>query len=275
MTAAREGYSSSYAVELLFDGDPGVGPEEWVTLLSQRSDPGTLSLGPPGVRIRYDSEDDSLAGILIELPPRSVTPARIETSLRQSWSWAEARFVTAQCTQSITVRDVQVSELDHRARLEAFQLRLRSILEVVPCSALRWIETQQLVDPAAFMAAFDHEGACTALGAINIRLFRLAELEDGSPLPEPEIIMDTLGLSAIGLDDLQCHFRGLTPDAVGHVLYRLALHLFERGTVIQGGDEVEGLHPGEYWKCEMEDALVEPKRVVIDLNPGEQWSGSR
>ncbi len=80
--------------------------------------------------------------------------------------------------------------------------------------------------------------------------------------------MDTLGLSALGLDDLQCHFFGLPPEAVGHHLYQTALYLFDKGPVIRGGHKIRGLTNDEKWLCEMEDSILDPARVVIDLNPG-------
>ena len=80
--------------------------------------------------------------------------------------------------------------------------------------------------------------------------------------------MDTLGLAALGLPDLQCHFRGLAPEAVAPLLYNTAYYIFEKGDVIDDGHTVEGVTPGERWPCQHEASLVEPRRVVIDLDPG-------
>ena len=275
MTHPREGFATSYAVELLFELDPGIDPDRLIPLLEADSRLGTPLHESYGIRIAYADAETSEAGFVIELPPRRAAPDRFEQSLRQSYSWDEARSRTGLCTRSITVRDVRASSLDFATRLEAFQRCLLAVLAIAPCQAIHWIETRQIVDPAALIAAIDHDGFRTFLGALNIRLFRITEFEDGERLPEPEIIMDTLGLSALGLDDLQCHFRRLEPQAVGHVLFDAALSLVQNGRVIHGGDELRGLQPGERWKCEMEDALVEPKRVVIDVDPGGEWSGTR
>ena len=45
-------------------------------------------------------------------------------------------------------------------------------------------------------------------------------------------------------------------------------YLFEQGDVIADGHTVEGLEPGRGWRCQHEDALVPPSRVVLDLDPG-------
>ena len=41
-----------------------------------------------------------------------------------------------------------------------------------------------------------------------------------------------------------------------------------RKDVIESGHTVGGLEPGEKWRCQHEDAMVPPERVVLDLNPG-------
>jgi hypothetical protein len=46
-------------------------------------------------------------------------------------------------------------------------------------------------------------------------------------------------------------------------------YIFERGDVIRDGDTIEGMEPGEKWRCLQEEALIPPDRLVIDLDPGE------
>ena len=43
----------------------------------------------------------------------------------------------------------------------------------------------------------------------------------------------------------------------------------ERGDVIRDGDTIEGIEPGEKWRCLQEEALIPPDRLVIDLDPGD------
>ncbi|MFR4217024.1 MAG: hypothetical protein ACLT16_04975 [[Clostridium] innocuum] len=38
---------------------------------------------------------------------------------------------------------------------------------------------------------------------------------------------------------------------------------------------MDGRTAQERWRCQHEDALILPKRVVIDVNPGEFASGKR
>ena len=83
-----------------------------------------------------------------------------------------------------------------------------------------------------------------------------------------EMIMDTRGLDEIGLPDLQCHFRGHEPNAVAAVLGNTGIYIAENGAVIESGHTVEGIDAGSKWKCQYEESILEPKRTVLDLDPG-------
>ena len=44
---------------------------------------------------------------------------------------------------------------------------------------------------------------------------------------------------------------------------------------MEDGHTVEGLHPGEKWKCRREDSLVGPLRMVLDVHVGACAAGNR
>ena len=98
-------------------------------------------------------------------------------------------------------------------------------------------------------------------GTLNVRFFRIND--SGG-----DMLMDTRGLSELGLPDLQCHYRGMDPGDISRVLYNTAIYLVENGPVIESGHTVQGIEPGSRWKCQQEDALIAPERTVLDLNPG-------
>jgi hypothetical protein len=101
--------------------------------------------------------------------------------------------------------------------------------------------------------------------ALNARLFRV----DDRP---GEIVMDTLGLAALGVPDLQCHFKGLEAGRVAGFLRGVGTYVFENGDVIGDGNTVQGLEPSQRWACRHEMALIAPARVVIDIDPGPPYS---
>ena len=158
------------------------------------------------------------------------------------------------------------TRLDHRDRLGLFHRALRAVLEVVVCEAIYWQASDRLVDPQTWIAVFDGSAAIDVFtsGAVNVRMFKV---EGPGKSGEGDTIMDTLGLGALGLPDLQCRFQQLEPEAVARVLYNTAWYTFTNGDVIDDGHTVPGVHHGSQWRCHHEDALVEPARVVLNLQP--------
>src|SRR5215831_2919502 len=87
-----------------------------------------------------------------------------------------------------------------------------------------------------------------------------------------DVVMDTLGLQVFGLPDLQCHCHGIELPRLATYLRNAANYIFERGDVVRDGDTIEGLEPGEKWRCLQEEALIPPDRLVIDLDPGDDYA---
>jgi hypothetical protein len=38
---------------------------------------------------------------------------------------------------------------------------------------------------------------------------------------------------------------------------------------------VAGIQPGSKWRCQFENSLLEPKRELLDLNPGEPYAAGK
>jgi hypothetical protein len=268
---AREGFSSSYTIELLFDHSPRIDLDDLGSLdgfepVPEKPGSGLVLRDPAQ---EWDPQSSPRWVLAPDVRPWS--EHRYHDALEQSWSWPAAAESLGRCSSSWLLADRRATRLPYRERLERLQTFLLAVVGKSRPVALHWTATSQLVDPEGFQKASEIEGATTLYGAVNIRLYHLTEFDDGELLDEPEMIMDTLGLSALGLDDLQVHFRSLDPEDVGHFLYTAAHFLFERGPVIAGGDTMRGID-GRQWKCELEDALVDPGRVVIDFNPGEPFA---
>ncbi|HWE30754.1 MAG TPA: DUF4261 domain-containing protein, partial [Polyangia bacterium] len=96
--------------------------------------------------------------------------------------------------------------------------------------------------------------------ALNVRLFHV---EEGR---SDERVMDTVGMAALELPDVQCHFFALDVAAMAALLEETARYLYAEGDVIGDGDTVPGID-GDGWPCRREIALVDPPRDVVDLTP--------
>ncbi len=99
-----------------------------------------------------------------------------------------------------------------------------------------------------------------------------------------EFIVDTVGLYAIGLSDVQFNFnaKGLKPSKVADLAYRLAWYVLNTDDMpIKDGDTIDGIdengmmNPKVQWTCRYEDSLVEPLRPVLDVAAGKYAAGYR
>jgi hypothetical protein len=86
--------------------------------------------------------------------------------------------------------------------------------------------------------------------------------------------MDTLGLHIFDLPDLQCRYRPKAsggshePGQVAALLFNTAAYLFEHGDVIDDGHTISGTSEDEVFRCSHQDSLVEPHRLVLDVDLG-------
>lgn len=197
-------------------------------------------------------------------------PPRLEAytqEIQQSWRCRGAEELLRGCTATCLVTEMMARLLPPQVRVSLFHGVLRAMIELTAPEALVCKHSQQVVAPADYLAACSDEPFFRP-GALNVRFFNIAD-SDG------EKVMDTRGLEEIGLHDLQCHFRKLEPNAVSQVLYNTALHIYQRGPVIESGQTVAGIEPGSKWRCQFENALVEPKRELLDLNPGKPYAAGK
>lgn len=273
------GFHRTYGVELLYVKPPALPKDALLAALRRRS-PSAAPLDEDGKAglLAFVHPDHMVelqdaripAQTFIAVLEKAPAAEAIESALQQSWNFAEARQVVAACTASVLVTDLMSSSLPYKERLDLFSRSLMAVIETARPDAIHWRPTQQIVDPETWMrAAAESDTARFFAGAVNVRFFNISG-SDG------DMLMDTVGLAALGLPDLQCHFRGLEPDAIARLLHNLALYLFENGDVIENGHTVGGVEAGSKWRCQHEVALVDPDRDVIDIDPGEPWAaGSR
>lgn len=270
-TAKADGFARTYGVELLCAERPAI--DKRVLLgslqrhcpailpLDDHADSGPLAFIHPDHQVRY-ADGSVPAQVFVAVADGSLDPGMLEEALQQSWGFPEARARVASGRATVLVSDLMASGLPYRTRLALFQRALAGVLEVVSAQAIRWSRAQQVIDPQAYLAALAEKAAPNLeAGAVNVRFFNLQDTNG-------EMLMDSLGLAALGLCDVQCHFRDLEPGAVAGLLYGIAGYLFEKGDVIEDGHTVQGLNSGAKWRCQHERSLVPPDRMVLDVDPG-------
>lgn len=262
--------AARYAVHVLVDVAPDSAPsvprEALAEAVRRRLLSATGAGSPTDTSPGDGSErtDDS-DGPTVRVDDPGATPAAtLSEAAMQTWDWPGLPSIVPRCKTAYIIHHDDPS-LDRSTRLLLVRATAESLLEVLEAEgvesvALLWEPAQRLVHPAAFRESLAHGGAVGDYG-LNVRLF---EVPDGGP---GERLMDTRGLSAFGLPDLQCRFTDLPPGAIAAHLMSYAEYLFDKGDVIADGDVVRGLESEDEWECVRGHSLAIPAREVIDVRP--------
>lgn len=176
----------------------------------------------------------------------------------QTYDWDDADAVLERCRRSLAVGELYGRVHPYEHRVDAFRTTLNAAVALLRPAAVWLPHSERVIRPAALLddpiAAFVH-----------VRMFDVEDDPDAS-------VMDTLGLHALGMPDFQLHFRDLEPGRVAAILYNLAAYVIEHGEVITSGHTVSGMAGDEHWRCQLEDALAGPDRLVLDVNPGDPYA---
>lgn len=222
--------------------------------------------------LRVEFEDGyGVAQILLASPaPRKKPNWDLADSIGHSRRLPDAAERLVACPHRALLHDFMSAPLDHNVRRRILATALQAAVENSNVELVHFVPTMEVLDArdAASRLATEAEVANPTYGFLNVRLFRISDVTG-------ELVMDALGLSALGLSDVQIHVRDLDPNEVAGFLYGLGRHLFEKGGVIETDHTVEGLSPGERWRCRRERSLMPPERVVIDIEPSPGESGRR
>ena len=191
----------------------------------------------------------------------------------QLWDCPNNEEILATCKYKLMLSDFLASGLEYKERCELLTGWLETTLELFPDCIAVWIPSsgklltreQVLDNPWNEECRFLHFG-------INVRFFNIQGTND--------MLVDSLGLYAIGLPDVQYHFHELDPNAVVDHAYNVAAYIFTKNNPIQYDETIAGLNGQKMdaeirWKCQHESALIQPEREVMDICPGEYASGGR
>ena len=261
------GFAQVYAVELLCEAPPRLEAGELLppirdrvgaaSLMDPNNRSGGLNLHFPQHRVPFRGESVPVQAV-VGLLQHPVDTKFFSAALDQTWDWPRARDAVAIHRVSVVVSDLLAGTLPYKERLELFQGTLLGVLEVVPAAAILWRPCGRLVDPTAYRRSHREGPSRDPLfGPLNVRMFPAAA--DG------EVLMDTLGLSALGLPDLQARFTGVDPNAVAGLLHGAARYVFDKGDVLGDGDTVPGPDGKMKWTCRPGESAAPPARRVVEL----------
>jgi hypothetical protein len=179
----------------------------------------------------------------------------------QTWDWPEAEAAVARAQVGVLVTEMLVGGWSAQDRVDALSRVVVTLARTTRPLAVSWPQSQRVSDPEALAGdGFD--------GVVNVRFFSVAG-------DEPAMVLDTLGLHVFGLPDLQCHFRDRDPGEIAGLLYATALYIFESGDVIADGNTISGPDGEGRYLCRRETSLLEPSRLVLDVDLGDPYAAGR
>jgi hypothetical protein len=205
------------------------------------------------IYLLYDAAPSAEA----EAAPRALVDAAIE----QTRDSSAANAAAATATHALKL----VEPLPAAERLLPFCEHVLATANRFPPRAILWTPAQRILSRDQLQQALDDDDATRV--AVNVRLFHVEEAPG-------EWVEDTMGLSPLGLPDVQCHFVNLEPADVAAVLFVVGRYLIEEGGVISEGDTFPGVDEAT-WTCHLEESLLDPPRDVIDLEPPSPFAARR
>lgn len=192
----------------------------------------------------------------------------------QMWNCMSDRDqILSECKYQIFANDMLGGGLPAKKRANMLMDYLEALVELYPqCEAVYNANSGKLIK-ADEIRKKEMTGIDRFIRyAVNVRFFNVEGTKDS--------VVDTLGLSLLYIEDLQYHFHDMDPNwVVGHA-YTVASYLLNNDNPMKNGDTVDGIRNGMIvqdiqWKCQYEDALIQPARVVIDVCMDEYAAGNR
>lgn len=183
-----------------------------------------------------------------------------DEAFQQNWHWADANLTAEKCKYEILVTDLMTRTLDYKTRLDLFMNFLVAVTKATNPQVVYSVTSQKLIDPLSLVKCWDGREKEILFGIMNVRLFNISNSDT------KELLMDTVGLSLLGLPDFQFRFSDFDESEVARLLWNYAYYIFEQGDVIENGNTLLGLEHNSKWKCERQMSLAAPERVVINVD---------
>lgn len=274
-------------IQLLFREKPQrPAPEEFARKLGEKlgcqidtvtdKEDGLYSFAAMGLPVEYKDNAKVPAQVLIA-PANTFDPGSVDDFFRsQLWDVEDGTELLDSCKYMVMCSDFMASGLRYLERARLLTAWLETALELYPACDAVWTPSagklltreQVMNNPLKGDARFLWFG-------VNVRLFNISDGVEG------EKVMDTLGLYALGLPDVQIHFHDLDPNPISNYLYNVGQYLYDNDVPIKPGETVDGVNAqgridqNIQWECRYENALIQPQRVVMDICPGSFAAGRR
>lgn len=194
--------------------------------------------------------------------------------MSQMWDCQEDRErVFKECQYRVVASDMLTTALPSLERANLDADFLEALAELYPTCEAFYFQNCGKLFLAEDVRTNQIQGADRFIRfGVNVRFFNIQGTND--------MVIDTVGMSTLFLPDLQYHFHDVDPNWIVHHAYSLASYILENDNPIQDDETIDGVLDGNLsqeiqWKCQYEEALIQPKRFVLDIHMGDYASGNR
>lgn len=267
----------NYIVELFFETTPHLDAKDVLAQLGKTcgkiSATASKNIEQDGLVFTFLNPTDAAKGE--RLPTNALIciadgPPRVEDlseSVQQNWEYPDLNASLATATVKLLIIHTVILPLPSKVCLRLVHEMVLAVLQQCSPIAIHWAPSGYIVPPNEYLDS-KKEGPKydPVFPAFKVRSFNISNEPDGA------MIIDTLGGAALGVPDVQCHFRDLDADNIANTLNSIAYYLFDSGDVIEDGETVQGISENDYWKCEHQASIAAPERMVLDVDPGRPFN---
>lgn len=191
----------------------------------------------------------------------------------QMWDCDDSEQILNSCKYQVFATDMLAATLHYKERAELDMDFLEALVEMYPqCKAVYFQNSGKLFTAESIREHSIPRESRFIHFAVNVRFFNIKDTND--------MMVDSLGMNTLYLPDVQYHFHGMDQNWVVNHAYNVLSYIFNNENPIESGDPIDGIVNGAMsrevmWRCQYENALIQPVREVIDIFMNEYASGGR
>jgi len=192
----------------------------------------------------------------------------------QMWDCENSEEILRECKYHVIAVDMLAGAMEnYTERADMLMDYMEALVEMFPqCEAVWFQNSGKLFAREKIVNHAIPRKDRFIYFAVNVRFFNI----EGSG----DMLVDTLGMSTLYLPDLQYHFHGMDPNWVVNHAYNFLSYIYANHAPVASGETVDGMTDGRMdrnvqWRCQYENALIQPARQVLDVCMNEYASGQR
>lgn len=195
-------------------------------------------------------------------------------TLSQFWDCPESEEILSNCKYHVVAVDMMGAGIvDYKKRAKLLCEYAEALVDLFPeCRAILFQNSGKMYSADDFKTLDVPEDIRFIKYAVNVRFFNIDGTNDK--------MVDSLGMRVLNLPDVQYHFRDMEPNWVVEHAYNVCSYNYDHDAPIQSGQTIDGIKNGSMeksiqWQCQYEDALIQPVRLVMDIDMKEYAAGQR